>query len=440
MEIVLVGLNHAVAPVAVRERLAFNQVQREEAQPLFSRRFAESVILSTCNRTEVYAVAESAEAGIAALTASLGEYHGLAPDAYVPYLYQHSGVEAARHLFAVAAGLDSLIVGEPQILGQVRAAQEEAAARRAVGPVLGRLFAQAVRAGKRVRGETAISRHAVSVSYAAVELARRISGGLAGRAALVVGAGKMGELAARTLVDCGLTEVVVANRTYAKTGELAARLGGRPAALEQLPQLLAEADVVICSTGAESFVIERALVADVMRKRAGRPLLFIDIAVPRDVDPAVRELADVSLYDIDDLRAVCTNNLAERRSEVTLAEGIVAEEVAAFAAWWESTAVLPTISALRQRAEEIRQAEVRKALAHIGPVSEEQRATIEAATAAIVKKILHQPTILLKAKSADREGGEYARVVRELFALEADRRPFGGRHAVPPAAGEVANG
>ena len=422
MEIVVVGLNHKAAPVEVRERLAFAPARQEEALAALLQRASEGVILSTCNRTEVYAVVQDAADGAQAVTDFLGEFHGLTAEAFAPYLYGKLGEEAVDHLFSVASGLDSMILGEPQILGQVRAAYEIASACHAAGPVLSWAFHHALKVGKQVRSETEISRNAVSISYAAVELARKIFGGLAGRTVLVVGAGKMGELAARTLLDNGLTGVVVTNRTHARAVELAARFGGRAVEFARLPELLAEADVVISSTGASDFVLTATLVRQVMRGRRNRPLFLIDIAVPRDVDPRVQECDDVYLYDIDDLQAVCAANLEERRKEVARARKIIEAELQAFRDWWGSLEVVPTITALRQRAEQIRQAELHKALGRMGDLTERQRSTLEALTSAIVNKMLHQPITRLKAQSnGDGASAGYVRAVRELFALDEER-------------------
>ena len=417
MELVVVGLNHKTAPVEVRERLAFAPTQQEAALVALLRRAAEGVVLSTCNRAEVYAVVQRADAGFQDLVGFLGEFHGLAKESYALHLYCKQGSEAIGHLFAVAAGLDSMICGEPQILGQIRTAYEFSATHHAVGPVLSWAFHHALKVGKQVRSDTNISRKAVSVSYAAVELARRCLGDLAGHAGLVVGAGKMGELTARTLLDNGLSSIVVTNRTYARAAELAASLGGQAAEFARLPNLVAEADVVVTSTGASGFVLTATLVKQAMQARGGRPLLLIDIAVPRDVDPLVQQLDDVSLFNIDDLQAVCAVNLEERQREVARAREIVDAEVEAFEAWWQSLEAVPTISALRQRAERIRQAELQKALGRMGDLTERQRATLEALTSAIVNKLLHQPTTRLKAQS-DGRSADRVRALRELFALD----------------------
>ncbi|MHB9089800.1 MAG: glutamyl-tRNA reductase [Chloroflexota bacterium] len=418
LEIVAVGLNHKTAPVDVREMLAFSPATVAATQVSLLDRTVENIILSTCNRSEVFAVIRSGYASADDVVAFLANYHGAPVARFAPYLQTYTGLDAIKHLFAVAAGLDSMILGEPQILGQVRAAYENSIPCHTAGPILTRAFHAAMKVGKKVRSDTAISRHAVSISYAAVEQARRIFGGLDGRRILLIGAGKMAELAARTLLDSGVSDVVVANRTLAKATELAERFGGRASEFACLPELLAEADVVISSTGAPDFVLTPAPVRRALTARNGRPLFLIDIAVPRDVDPAVQEIEGVYLYDIDDLQAVCAANVEERRKEVGQARAIIAAELTEFAAWWESLEVVPTISALRERADVIRRAEVEKTLNRFGGLSDEQRASLDAMARAIVNKILHQPITRLKAKSAAQDGAEYARVLRELFALD----------------------
>lgn len=418
MEIVVVGVNHKAAPVAVREHLAFTPALMEAALMGLREKTAEGVVLSTCNRTEIYAVVPSAETGSSEIVAFLAAFHGLAAERFAPYLYSLGGRDAVRHLFAVASGLDSMILGEPQILGQVRRAYEVAAASGNVGPLLSWVFLRALKAGKRIRTETGISRNAVSVSHAAVELAKGVLGTLADRSVLLIGAGEMGELAARNLMDNGASRLVVTNRTYHRAAELAARFGGAAAEFDQLPELLSEADIVITGTGAPGFILTAPTVRDAMSCRRGRPLFLIDIAVPRDVDPEVKGLDNLFLHDIDDLQAVCAANLEERQREAARAGEILDAELEVFGTWWSSLQVVPTIRALRDRAEEIRQAELQKALGRLGELSERQRSTLDALTTGIVNKILHQPTVRLKSCCGGHHGASYALTLRELFGLD----------------------
>ena len=429
MEIVLVGVNHRVAPVAVRERLAFTPAQMDVALAGLRERTSEAAILSTCNRTEIYAVAPSRASGDREIVSFLAEFHGQPAESFSPYLRSLDGRDAVGHLFAVASGLDSMILGEPQILGQVRAAHAAAAAAGSAGPLLSWVFLRALKVGKRVRTETGISRNAVSVSHAAVELARKALGGLGGKSVLLIGAGEMAELAARNLMANGATRLVVANRSYQRAAELAGRYGATPAELARLPRLLAEADVAISSTGASTFVLTPELVKGALSGRKDRTLFLIDIAVPRDVDPEVGRMEGVVLHDIDDLQSVCTANLEERQKEVARAQEIVDAELEAYEVWWQSLQVVPTIRALRGRAEEIRRAELEKALRRLGQLSERQRSALDALTTGIVNKMLHQPTVRLKTSCAGRQGAMYAAAVRELFDLagQGDAAPLATR-------------
>lgn len=413
--LIVVGVSHRTAPVAVREALAFAADDLPGALQWFRREAGvdEVMILSTCNRVEVYArgLAEKAEALAALLRA-----HGRAPGRAEPLLYRLTGDDAVRHAFRVAAGLDSMVVGEPQVLGQLKAAYEVAEKAGTLGGGLGALRQRSLSAAKRVRTETGIGRHAVSVSHVAVELARKIFGGLAGRRVLIVGAGKMSGLAARRLLKDGATATVL-GRTRARAEALARELDGRAAGLEALPEELAQADVVISSTGAPSAVIRRADVEAARARRGGRPLFLVDIAVPRDVDPAVRELSGVFLYDLDDLKAVADANLRERQREAAAAETVVAQEAAAYLEWQCARRAVPAVVALRQRAEEIRRAEIEKARRRMGDLSPEQVKALDAVTSAIVGKLLHAPTIHLKALARDGQGPEQEALARSVLGI-----------------------
>lgn len=418
MHIVLVGLNHKAAPVEVRERIAFSSSQLPAALAEASRYVGEAVILSTCNRTELYTLAARPEEGAAGLCRFLSEHHRIPLGEFQQYLYRHVDLAAVGHLFSVACGTDSMLLGEPQVLGQVREAYEAALAARSAGVVLGTLFRQAIVVGKRARTETGISRNAASISYAAVELARKIFGALAERHILIVGAGTMGELTAKTLLDCGAKAVIVANRTRSRAEEIAGRFGWKVLDFAHLAQGLATADIVISSTAAPHYVLRPDLIADAMERRQHRPLFIIDIAVPRDVDPAVQGMADVYLYDVDDLHSVVEGNLRQRESEMPKVQEIVAEETAKFAAWLASLRAMPTITALRSRAELVRQREMEKAAARLRHLSAEDWQVIGALTCAIVNKILHEPTVRLKAKGSQAlAGSRYVDVARDLFGL-----------------------
>ncbi|MHB0871399.1 MAG: glutamyl-tRNA reductase [Chloroflexota bacterium] len=423
MEIIVVGVDHTTAPVALREQITFTPSQMDAALAALREVAAEVALLSTCNRTEIYAVVPRGDAGPREVASFLARFHRLPMDTLAPHLFSLVGEEAVGHLFAVASGLESMILGEPQVLGQVRQAHDDARARGSVGPILSRVFLQALKAGKRVRTETGISRNAVSVSHAAVELARQILGGLEGRSVLLIGAGEMAELAARNLVDNGAARLVIINRTHRRAVELASRIGAEAADFPRLPELLAEADVAVSSTGAPGFILTPQVVREAVAGRGDRPLFLIDIAVPRDVDPEVERLPDVFVHDIDDLRSLCVANQDERRKEAERGREIVDEEMETFRLWWQSLQVVPTIRALRDRLEEIRQAELRKALGRLGELSERQRSTLEALTSGIVNKILHQPTVRIKSCCPEQRGALYASALRELFDLEDGENP-----------------
>ncbi len=419
MALFVAGLNHRTAPIALREQLAVEDDKlRELVRDVLGAGAArEAVLISTCNRVEVYAVADAPGEARAAVFRRLCQHRGVDPTTVEPLVYTHLDDEAIRHAFRVAASLDSMMVGEPQILGQVKDAFALAQAAETVGPTLHTLFSQAFAVAKKVRTETDIARHAVSVSFAAVELARKIFAGLTGRAVLLVGAGKMSELAARHLVDQGAFPIYVANRTWVRAQELARALAGTAVPFAALDTALGSADIVVSSTGAPEPVIRRDLVQRVMQGRRGRPLFFIDIAVPRDVEEAVGTLDDVYCYDIDDLKQVVDANLRERAREAQRAEALVEREVAKFAARLRDIEVIPTIVSLRERLEGIRLAELRKALARVPGASAETREAMEALSSGIVNKILHAPVTKLRESSRAGAGRSWTTLVQELFGL-----------------------
>ncbi len=414
--IVVVGLSHETAPLAVREALAFPKERLADALARLRREtpLGEAMILSTCNRVEVYG--RASEPCTAAVAAFLAQYHERPASEIEPHLYLLEGDDAVRHAFRVAASLDSMVLGEPQILGQVKEAYEAAEKAGSLGSVLNALRNRSIAAAKRARSETAIGRNAVSVSHVAVELARKIFGGLRERSVLLVGAGKMSELAARQMVRDGARASVVGGRRFEKAEQLAAALGGRAAPFEALREELAGADIVISGTGAPGVVIRKEDVEAVQPSRRGRPLFLIDIAVPRDVEPEVGRLPGVFLYDLDDLKSVSEANLRERRKEASAAEAILEEEIREFGEWRRSLDVVPILVELRKRADLIRKAEIEKARRRLGPLTAEQESAIEAATSAIVNKILHVPTVQLK-ELAGNGHAEHVGLIRKLFGL-----------------------
>ena len=405
MRLVLVGISHHRAPVELRERAALDRKRSAELARTLAGERGEAVCLSTCNRTELYLASDDAddaetraEAALLALEEELG-----------PALYRLRDEAAALHLFRVAAGLDSLVPGEGEILGQVRAAYEHGT----TGRILDRLFRQALHAGRKARVETAIGESPASVSSAAAALAEQVFGEVRGRKILVIGAGEVGELAARNLLSRGAEIAWVANRSADRAAQLAERLGGTARPLDGIDEQLAEADVVVSSTSAPEWIVERAQVERAMRARRGRPLFLIDLAVPRDLDPAIHELDGCYLYDIDDLQAVVAETLAGRRREAARAEAIVAAEAERFREWQASLRVVPAITSLRARAEEIRAAELDRAR-----LSDAERRAAESVTAAVLNKLLHLPTIRMKEAAAATDGVIYADAVRHLFGLE----------------------
>jgi glutamyl-tRNA reductase len=415
--IVIVGVSHKTAPLEVREALAFPRDGLAEALQRLREGLGlpEAMILSTCNRVEIYG-RRVGEGSAAALAAFLAHFHGRNPEDLAPHVYRVEGEAAVRHAFRVAASLDSLVIGEPQILGQVKEAYQIAEAADSLGSALNALRNRSLAAAKRARTDTGIGHNAVSVSYVAVELARKIFGELKDRRVLLVGAGKMTELAAKHLVRCGARATVLGGRTFAKAEELAAALGGRAAPFESLRQELAEADIVISGTGAPGIVIHREDV-DAARGSRLRPLFVIDIAVPRDVEASVASLRGVFLYDLDDLKSVAEANIRERQKEAAAAEAIVEQEVLEFLAWQKSLDVVPLLVELRRRGDEIRKEELSRARKRLGTLTPEQEAVLEAASVSIVNKLLHPPTAALKEIAQNGRGLDQVALIRKLLGL-----------------------
>ena len=419
MPLFAAGLSHKNAPVALREQLALDSDKLSEVlrDVVATGVVREAVVLSTCNRVEVYGVAEAAGTARTAVFGALCRQRGIAPASVEALLYTHEDEDAIRHAFRVASSLDSMMIGEPQILGQVKDAFALAQSCETVGPALHTLFTQAFGVAKRVRSETEIARHAVSVSFAAVELAKKIFAGLSRRAVLLVGAGKMGELAAKHLVEQGAFPIYVVNRTWTRAQEMARALSGTAMPFDELATALAAVDIVVTSTGAPTPIVSRDLVARVMDGRGARPLFFIDIAVPRDVERGVDSLEDVYCYDIDDLKQVVDSNIRERLREAQRAEALVEREVAKFKARLGDVEVIPTIVSLRERLEEISRGEVKKTLARLPDATPETRAAVEALAASIVNKVLHAPITKLRESSRAGSHRSWLEVVHELFGL-----------------------
>jgi glutamyl-tRNA reductase len=416
--ILIVGVSHRTAPLELREALAFKSESLPQSLADLRQSCAatEAMILSTCNRVELYASAPD-EGALGALAQFLAASHEQPLASIEGALYRLGGDAAIRHAFRVAASLDSMVIGESQVLGQVKEAYEQADAAGTLGPALTSLRNRSLAAAKRARSETGIGRNAVSVSHVAVELARKIFGDLAGRAVLLVGTGKMSEIAARSLVRGGALATVVGGRSFERACELATALGGRAVPFETLRDELGRADIVISGTSAPGPIISRQDVEQASAARRQRPLFLIDIAVPRDIDAAVRELEGVFLYDLDDMRSVADANLRERRKEAEDAEAIVAEETRAFLDWLRARDAVPILLELRQRGEEIRRAEIEKARKRLGELTPEQLQVIDGLTSAIVNKLLHAPTVHLKDMAANGHSWASLEFVRKLLGL-----------------------
>ena len=420
MHIHCLGINHTTASVSLRERLSFND---ESLRAALARlgcgdlvdSFNELVILSTCNRIELYAV--SSRIAPDNLKVFLSEVRGVPTDEFTPHLYHYRDEDAIRHVMRVASGLDSLVLGEPQILGQVTTALEQARGAGSSGPLLSRLFQRAIHAGKRARTETHIARNPASVSSLAASLAEKSVRNLSDAQVVILGAGEMAELAVEALRKRGATKVLVLNRTLERAETLAKRWQAEASTFERLEEALSAADVLVSSTGAPHTIINPGMVERIMETRPSRPLVMIDIAVPRDVDPGCNDLSNMTVHDMDSLHARLEHSLAEREAEVPLVEAILDEEASKFIQFFGSLDMLPLIADMRQQAEAIRQAELNKTLRRLPDLDEAGRARIEALTQALVKKLLDTPTNRLRARANTSSAPEYADVARTLFGL-----------------------
>jgi glutamyl-tRNA reductase len=427
-ELLALGVSHKTASLAVRERLALpeGRAARVLAELTTEDSIHEAVAISTCNRTELYlTVADSVEAENAAL-AVLSRQAEIRPTELLGSLYSLRGTEAVRHLFSVAAGLDSMIVGEAEIQGQVKRAYELALVEGVTGPIANRLFREALATGKRVRTETGVGRSRVSVSSVAVELAANMLGDLARRRVLVIGAGENGELTARALREHGVHTVFVANRRYERAIGLAQRFGGAAVRFDELPEELESADIVVSSTASPHQIVGREELELVAERRGGRPLVLIDIAVPRDIEPSVRELPGIALYDMDDLQRAVARNLSGREAEATRARALVDRDVEAFERWLGSLDVVPTISALRERGEAIVEQVLRENESRWESASEADRERLRVMARAIVSRLLHEPTMRLKTSAGVGSSYPHLHALRELFGLESNRSPLEG--------------
>ncbi len=425
-DILLLGVSYKTAPVEIRERFAQAPDYNRRIYSSFrgSKVIREGLFLSTCNRFEILTVSEDpkgAREEVLDLFRSIG---GIERDGLVPLLYEKRNKEAIAHIFRVASSLDSMVIGEPQILGQIKEAYRSATEHKTTGVILNRLMHRAFHTAKRVRTETGISESAVSVSYAAVELAKRIFNELKGKCALLVGAGEMGELAAKHLVKGGISRLLVANRNLSKAVELALPLRAIPHSLEELEDLLWQADIVIVSTGAPDYVISYELMKSTSKRRRDKPIFLIDISVPRNVDPKVQKIHNTYLYDIDDLKGVVETNLNGRRAEARRAEGIIEEEVLKYIKWLETLEVVPTIMGLQRKVEDIIQMELKKSKAFIQRLSDEEKEQLNVLVRSIAEKLINDPILFLKNKSGKRNLQMYVDIAQQLFNINQNGNPI----------------
>jgi glutamyl-tRNA reductase len=422
IRIVNIGMNHETAPVELRECLARDPAHADRALAMMRELSCvkEGMFLSTCNRVEALFTTEQTEEAKSFVVSVLSKLGGMPSESLCSSLFTYEDRDAVRHIFRVASSLDSMVIGEPQILGQIKEAYVSATKEKTTGVILNRLLHRAFHTAKRVRTETGISDAAVSVSYAAVELAKKIFYDFKGKKVLLVGAGEMAELAARHLLSQGVSAITVANRTFQKAVEVAQVFKGVPVSFEEIGAQLLEADIVISSTAAPGYMITHDQVKGSMKKRRNRPLFFIDIAVPRDVEPEVNDLDNVYVYDIDDLKGIIQVNRSQREEEAVKAERIVEEEVIKFEQWLKTLEVVPTIVSLKEKAETIRQSELKKSLSGLGELSSSQLKSLETLTLSITEKILNDPILFLKQKADRPLGKTYLDTARRLFRLDRE--------------------
>ena len=420
LDIVLLGLNHKTAPVELRECLAFSKDETYAALKAFkeSPAISEAILISTCNRVELLMATGDKSNAMDAVKLLLAEFKEIPVTEFENALYIHDGDDAVRHIFRVASSLDSMVVGEPQILGQIKEAYQTATIKKTSGVLLNKLLHQTFFVAKRVRSETGIGDHAVSISYAAIELGRKIFGTLEGKKVLLIGAGEMAELAVEHLIRNRTGDIFVANRTFERGVKLANKFKGKAVRFEEITDCLQRVDIIISSTGSPDYVVTRDQVKGVMHSRRNRPLFFIDIAVPRDIDPAINRLTNSYIYDIDDLKGVIDNNIESRNKEAIKGERIVDEAVIRFRHWYDNMAVVPTIVALRDKIDNIARSEVKKTLQTLNHLSDDDCQAINRMTNSMINKILHDPTLLLKRNRSHEDKSVCLDITRKLFKLD----------------------
>ena len=422
--IINVGMNHEIAPVELRECLAGDDMSPSQilSEMRTSEYIEESLFLSTCNRVEALCATDNVHMAEKTIISLMSRAGNLTEDNIKSHTYTYTDDDAVKHIFRVASSLDSMVLGEPQILGQVKDAYRLAAVEeKTTGVILNRLMHRAFHVAKRVRTETNISSTAVSISYAAVELAKKIFFSLEGRTVLLIGAGEMAELAAKHLVNQGVDKIIVANRNFERAVTVAKEFGGKPVFFEEVDAQLLEADIVITSTAAAGCIVTAQQVKRIKRKRKNRPLFFIDIAVPRDVEPEVNKLDNIFLYDIDDLKEVVDENASQRKQEAVAAERIIEEEVINFNRWLKTLEVVPTIVSLQEKINGIIESEIKRSLPNLGKLTPEQVNNIETLTASVAQKIVNDPIIMLKNMSERSSKDTYLDITRKLFKLDQEK-------------------
>lgn len=419
MHIIVVGINHKTAPVEIREKVSFSEhsMHRTLAGLKSFTRIEGAVVVSTCNRTEIYAVTGDTREGLQNIMEFLSRKADCSEASLNRYLYHFTGQDAVLHLFNVAAGLDSMLLGETQILGQVRTAYELALDSGNTNRFLNTLFQQAIRTGKRARAETGIDQHAVSISYAAVELAKQIFKDLSGRSVLVIGAGKMSELTTRHLVANGVSGVIVSNRSYDRAVVLASEFDGMAVKFDDLFTYMEKSDIVISCTAASHYVVHQHQVKELIERNPGKKLMMIDIAVPRDIEPDVRQIPGVTVYDVDALQNVVDSNFDKRKHSALMAKAIIEEDTREYMHWLQTQFVIPVIAELKERGETIKQKELRRAYNRLGELSDHDRKVISSLANSIVNQLLHDPVTRLKSYAASEKGPLYTEALENLFDL-----------------------
>lgn len=418
-KIILLGLNHKTAPIELREKLAFSDEDSGKTLELLHKTFElkEVILFSTCNRMEIIAVTDNINISFETIKKTVADIKDISIDEFESSLYTYHGDDAVKHLFRVASSLDSMMVGEPQILGQIKVAYNTAASKKTTGVILNRLLHKTFTVAKKVRTETGIGDNAISISYAAIELGRKIFGTLEGKKVLLMGAGEMAELAVEHLIRHKAKDIFVANRTFERGSNLAKKFNGKAIKFEEIQEFLSYIDIVISSTGSQKFIVTQKMVKNIMKKRRNNSLFFIDIAVPRDIDPLINRLDNAYVYDIDDLKNIIEDNIEERSKEAIKGERIVEEAVILFKEWYKNLSVIPTVVDLKRKMENIANKEIEKTFKLIKGMSENDCQAIERMVGSIITKILHDPIYFLKNPDTHKDNAFYLNVARNIFKL-----------------------